>query len=158
MDSNNSAIQVFKYNGSRKVRTVDRDGEVWFVAKDVCNILEVADYHQAVERLDDDERGRYKVPTPRGIQEMTTINEPGLYKLIFKSRKTEAKNFTRWVTHEVLPAIRKTGAYAVNGDIQNHIRKLEAENKLLHEKVDAMLEQPDRKRSAFLMGSQFDLP
>ena len=67
MDSNNSAIQVFKYNGSRKVRTVDRDGEVWFVAKDVCNILEVADYHQAVERLDDDERGRYKVPTPRGI-------------------------------------------------------------------------------------------
>ena len=89
---------------------------------------------------------------------MTTINEPGLYKLIFKSRKTEAKNFTRWVTHEVLPAIRKTGAYAVNGDIQNHIRKLEAENKLLHEKVDAMLEQPDRKRSAFLMGSQFDLP
>lgn len=132
MDSNNSAIQAFN---------VDKDGEVWFVAKDVCIILGLADIHTAIRSLDDDEKGRQSLPTPGGIQEMTIINEPGLYKLTFKSRKTEAKNFTRWVTHKVLPAIRKTGAYSVNGDMQKQLHKLEAENILLHEKVDAMLEQ-----------------
>ena len=156
MDSNNSAIQVFNYN-SRQVRTIDRDGEVWFVAKDVCNVLGLADIHTAIRSLDDDEKGRQSLPTPGGIQEMTIINESGLYKLTFRSNKPEAKKFTKWVTSEVLPAIRKTGAYALNGDMQKQLHKLEAENILLHEKVDAMLEQPDRKRSAFLMGYQFDV-
>ena len=108
-----SELQVFIY-GSEPVRTVEIDGENWLVAKDVCKILEIADYHQAVERLDDDERGRYKVPTPRGEQEMTVINESGLYKLTFRSNKPEAKKFTKWVTSEVLPTLRKTGNFNIN--------------------------------------------
>ena len=152
MDSNNSAIQAFNYDGSRQVRTIDRDGEVWFVAKDVCIILGLADVSMATRNLDADEKGTSKVCTPGGMQDLTIINEPGLYKLIFKSRKTEAKNFTRWVTHKVLPAIRKTGAYALNGDMQKQLRKLEAENILLHEKVDAMLEQLAETRSFAALG------
>ncbi|MBQ6664168.1 MAG: winged helix-turn-helix transcriptional regulator [Synergistaceae bacterium] len=105
-------LQVFVY-GSEPVRTIEIDGENWLVAKDVCNILEIVDYHQAVERLDDDERGRYKVPTPGGIQEMTVINESGLYKLTFRSNKPEAKKFTKWVTSEVLPTLRKTGSFNI---------------------------------------------
>ena len=102
MDSNNSAIQVFNYN-SRQVRTIDRDGEVWFVAKDVCDILEHTNARKAVKSLDDDEKmtvtNSYSHSGQRGgAQLMTFVNEPGLYKLIFKSRKTEAKNFTRWVS------------------------------------------------------------
>ena len=110
-----NALQVFRYK-DKQVRTVDHDGEVWFVAKDVCVILEIVDYHQAVEVLDEDEKGiGYSIPTPSGMQNMTIINEPGLYKLIFKSRKPEAKSFTRWVTHDVLPTIRKTGSYTIPG-------------------------------------------
>ena len=151
MDSNNSAIQVFNYN-SRQVRTIDRDGEVWFVAKDIADILEFDDATHAIRCLDDDEKGLHKMETLGGIQDMTIISEPGLYKLIFKSRKTEAKKFTRWVTHKVLPAIRKTGAYSVNGDMQKQLHKLEAENILLHEKVDAMLEQLAETRSFAALG------
>lgn len=104
------ALQVFEYKGTQ-VRTVERDGEIWFVAKDVCNVLEIADYHQAVETLDDDERGRYSVPTPGGMQTMTVISEPGLYALVLKSRKAEAKDFSRWVRHDVLMQIAHTGSY-----------------------------------------------
>ena len=104
-------LQVFVY-GTEPVRTIEMNGENWLVAKDVCKILEIADYHQAVDRLDDDERGRYKVPTPGGMQEMTVINESGLYKLTFRSNKPEAKKFTKWVTSEVLPTLRKTGRYS----------------------------------------------
>ena len=142
MDSNNSALQVFEYDGSRKVRTIDRDGEVWFVGKDVAEILGYIETAKAIrEHVEEEDKGVSVLDTPGGKQSMTIINESGLYSLILSSKRPNAKKFKRWVTHKVLPAIRKTGAYAVNGDIQNHIRKLEAENKLLHEKVDAMLEQ-----------------
>lgn len=161
MDNNKSAIQVFEYDGSRQVRTVEKDGEMWFVAKDVCDILEHTNARKAVKSLDDDEKSSvtisYGTSKLGGNPNMVIVNEPGLYKLIFKSRKTEAKNFTRWVTHEVLPSIRKTGAYAVNGDIQNHIRRLEAENKLLHEKVDSMLEQLEADRSFAVLGKVVSL-
>jgi len=76
-------------------------------------VLNIADVSDAVERLDDDEKGRGKIPTPGGDQEMLTINESGLYTLILRSNKPEAKSFRKWVTSEVLPSIRKTGAYAV---------------------------------------------
>ena len=98
---------------SHQVRTTTIDGEVWFVAKDICDILEIADTHTAIRELDEDEKGGHNIPTPGGMQDMTIINEPGLYKLIFKSRKPEAKSFTRWVTHDVLPSIRKTGSYSL---------------------------------------------
>lgn len=102
----------FDYSG-RQVRTVTRDGEPWFVARDVCAVLEIRNVADAVAALDDDEKGVATVDTPGGDQRVGIINEPGLYSLILRSRKPEAKAFKRWVTHEVLPAIRKTGRYGV---------------------------------------------
>ena len=95
-----------------QVRVVtDEQGSPWFVAADVCAALGLPDTHKAVCRLDDDEKGVASIHTPGGVQSMTTVNEPGLYSLILGSRKPEAKRFKRWVTHEVLPAIRRTGHY-----------------------------------------------
>ena len=105
-------LQVFNYD-SRQVRTVIQDGEPWFVAKDVCDILEIKDVSMATQSLDDDEKDTSKIGTPGGMQTMTTISEPGLYALVLKSRKPEAKQFSHWVRHEVLPSIRKTGSYSI---------------------------------------------
>jgi len=93
------------------VRTVLKDGEPWFVAADVCRALEIGDTHKAVERLDDDEKGRSLIPTLGGEQELLIVNEPGLYTLVLGSRKPEARAFKRWITHEVIPAVRKHGGY-----------------------------------------------
>ena len=93
------------------VRTVLKDGEPWFVAADVCRALEIGDTHKAVERLDDDEKGRSLIPTLGGDQELLIVNEPGLYTLVLGSRKPEARAFKRWITHEVIPSIRKHGGY-----------------------------------------------
>ena len=98
------------------VRTiVDDKGEPWFVAKDVCAILELGNITEALRPLDDDERGSVTLNTLGGNQDMLTVSESGLYSLIFRSRKPEAKRFKKWVTSEVLPSIRKTGAYLVPG-------------------------------------------
>ncbi|MGE4536300.1 MAG: Bro-N domain-containing protein [Desulfovibrio sp.] len=106
-----NAMQPFFFDG-RQVRVVlGEQGEPWFVAKDVCSVLVISDHHQAVARLDEDERGRCIVPTPSGAQEMTAVSESGLYALIFTSRKPEAKAFRRWVTGTVLPAVRRTGRF-----------------------------------------------
>ena len=93
------------------MRTVLKDGEPWFVAADVCRALEIGDTHKAVERLDDDEKGRSLIPTLGGEQELLIVNEPGLYTLVLGSRKPEARAFKRWITHEVIPSIRKHGGY-----------------------------------------------
>lgn len=103
----NSLQQVFVYQ-ERPVRTFKEKGNIWFIAKDVCNILEISKHRDAVSRLDEDERGSVLVDTLGGPQEVASINEPGLYSLILTSRKPEAKSFKRWITHEVLPSIRKT--------------------------------------------------
>ena len=95
----------------RLVRAVNKEGAPWFVGKDVCEILHIKDYHQALDRLDDDERGGCTVPTPSGEQIMSIVSEPGVYRLIFTSRRPEAEHFKRWLAHEVLPTIRKTGQY-----------------------------------------------
>lgn len=108
----NELEKVFEYEG-RQVRTVIRDGEIWFVGKDVCDILEHSNSRMALDRLDDDEKGVSSTDTLGGKQEMQVVNEPGLYSLILGSRKPEAKVFKRWVTHEVLPTIRQTGMYGV---------------------------------------------
>lgn len=93
------------------VRTVTIDGEPWFVANDVCAVL---DLHsgRALARLDEDEKGVRSTQTPGGMQDLAHVNEPGLYVLVLGSRKPEAKAFKRWITHEVLPAIRRTGSYS----------------------------------------------
>lgn len=105
-----SLPQVF-HNAGREIRLVMIEDNPWWIAADVCDILELKNTAMAVKGLDDDERGISNVYTPSGNQEMTIINESGLYSLILRSRKAEAKAFKKWITSEVLPAIRKTGSY-----------------------------------------------
>jgi len=108
-----SNIIPFSYQ-EKEIRIIeDQDGNPWWVAKDVCEILDLADANKAVKNLDDDERGTTKVRTPGGEQSMIIINESGLYTLILRSNKPEAKPFRKWVTSEVLPSIRKTGSYSM---------------------------------------------
>lgn len=106
--------QAFIFNASnQQVRTVTIENEPYFVAKDVCLILGISNHNDAVSRLDDDEKRGSALPTPSGTQQMMVVNESGLYHLIFQSRKPEAKAFRKWVTAEVLPALRRTGRYEV---------------------------------------------
>lgn len=106
--------QAFIFNASnQQVRTVTIESEPYFVAKDVCLILGISNHNDAVSRLDDDEKRGSALPTPSGTQQMMVVNESGLYHLIFQSRKPEAKAFRKWVTAEVLPALRRTGRYEV---------------------------------------------
>lgn len=97
------------------------EGEPWFVAADVCRALGLGNSRQTLSYLDDDEKGVITSDTLGGKQEMSTINEPGLYSLILRSRKPEAKAFKRWITHEVIPAIRKTGGYIAGQETMGSI-------------------------------------
>lgn len=106
-------VQIFTFE-EREVRVVDRDGAPWWVAKDVCEVLGL-DIASGARGLEDDEKALQIMQTLGGSQEMTIISEAGLYSLILRSRKPEAKRFKRWVTHDVLPAIRATGAYVLPG-------------------------------------------
>ena len=115
MNNNESSLAPFAFEG-RQVRVItDEQGEPWFVAADVCSVLDIGNPRQAMSRLDEDEKGVISTDTPGGEQSMTTVNEPGLYNLVLGSRKPQARRFKRWVTHEVLPAIRRTGRYAIAG-------------------------------------------
>lgn len=109
-----NGLQVFNYNSS-EVRTVMRDGEPWFCLVDVCRVLDLSSPHKVAERLDRDELTGIKVRSGGQTREMTFINESGLYSVILRSDKPEAKPFRKWVTSEVLPTIRKTGGYGVDG-------------------------------------------
>lgn len=116
-------IQVFSNEKFGQVRTVMRGGEPWFVAADVCKALEIGNTAQAASKLDDDEKGIISNDTLGGRQNMLAVNEPGLYSLVLGSRKKEAKDFKRWITHEVIPSIRKTGGYVKDSEvfIQNYL-------------------------------------
>lgn len=103
-------LKIFNYQ-SNEVRTVMKDGEPWFVLKDVCRVLSISKHRDLAARLDADERGSVRVDTPGGPQETIIINESGLYSVILRSDKAEAKPFRKWVTSQVLPAIRRTGGY-----------------------------------------------
>lgn len=104
----NNEIQTFNFNAATLRTLTDENGEPWFVAKDVCDILGHSNASMALDRLDDDERAKFNL----GRQgEANIVNEAGLYALVLGSRKPEARTFKRWVTHEVLPTIRKYGAY-----------------------------------------------
>ena len=108
-----NSLQLFQ-NTNWKVRVVMLDGEPWFVAKDVCECLELGNPSQAIARLEDDERCLISNEALRANGETAVVSEPGLYSLVLGSRKPDAKAFKRWVTHEVLPSIRKTGSYSVS--------------------------------------------
>ena len=98
-----------------------KDGEPWFVAADVCRAIGLSDVSMSVRKLDDDEKGTSSICTLGGEQKMTVVNEPGLYSLVLGSRKPQAKEFKRWITHEVIPSIRKHGAYATEATIDKII-------------------------------------
>ena len=108
----NSQITPFDFNGNN-VRTIaDDQGEPWFVLKDVCDVLEMQAPHMVAKRLDQQDRNTTSVLASDGKRYQTTIvNESGLYDVILDSRKPQAREFRRWVTSEVIPSIRKTGAY-----------------------------------------------
>lgn len=111
-------LRTFTDERFGSVRTVLRDGEPWFVAADVCRVLELSNPTVSVGRLDDDERAKFNL----GRQgEGTIVSEPGLYALVLGSRKPEAKAFKRWITHEVIPAIRKHGGYLTPEAIEKAI-------------------------------------
>jgi prophage antirepressor-like protein len=113
-----NGLQIFSYH-DMQVRTVQQDGESWWVLKDVCDVLDLKQPHRVAARLDDDERTFLTVVDSAGKkQEMSIINEPGLYSVILRSSKPEAKSFKRWITHEVLPSIRKTGSYTTQADLR----------------------------------------
>lgn len=104
-------LQIFKNDTFGQVRILEKDNELWFVAKDVCDCLEIKNTTDALKRLDNDERSRFNL----GRQgETNIVNEYGLYNLVLSSRKPEAKEFKRWITHDVIPQIRKTGTYSMN--------------------------------------------
>ena len=149
----NELVNVFNYQ-TKEVRTVIKDGEPWFVAKDVCEILEISNNRDAVSRLSEHMIGVVTADTPGGSQSMTVINEAGVYKLVFTSRKPEAEKFIDWIVTEVLPSIRKHGMYATENTIEKMLEdpdtmiqlltklKLERKAKLLEQaKVNTLEER-----------------
>ena len=131
-------ITVFENKEFGAVRTATINGEPWFVANDVCAILEID--RTQTRRLDDDEKGVCLIHTLGGDQKMSIVNEFGLYSLILRSRKPEATAFRRWITHEVIPAIRKYGMYATTPTL----RKFQENPELIRLVCERMLAEKDR--------------
>lgn len=139
-------LQVFNNEMFGNVRIILQNDGPWFVAKDVCNCLCINDTSKAIGRLDVDEKGTNSIPTPGGSQILLTVNEYGLYSLVLSSRKPEAKEFKRWVTHEVLPSLRKYGSYNMNipktlpDSLKAYASEIEA-----HNQTKALLEEQKPK-------------
>ena len=154
-----NSLQLFQ-NTDWKVRVVMRDGEPWFVAKDVCECLDLGNPSQAIARLEDDERWLISNEALRANGETAVVSEPGLYSLVLGSRKPEAKAFKRWVTHEVLPSIRKTGGYGIRtvddmiNDPDTAIRLL-TQLKILRLQNDQLaMERDEAIRTKAMIGSR----
>lgn len=98
---------------AQHVRSVMIDGEPWFAAKDACEVVGISKYRDALAQLDEDERVSAAMDTPGGVQQMVLVSEPGVYALMLISRSPRVKAFRRWITHEVIPAIRRTGSYSL---------------------------------------------
>lgn len=112
-------MQLFEFNneatgGSFGLSAMEKDGQIWFVAADVCKALEIKNSRDALSNLDEDEKGVATTDTLGGRQQVATINESGLYSLVLRSRKESAKRFKKWITSQVVPSIRKHGGY-ING-------------------------------------------
>lgn len=124
-------LQVFSYEG-KEVRTIQRNGETWWVLKDVCGVLELSNARMIADRLDEDDVSLAYVTDSMGRQQQTNIvNESGLYNVILRSDKPEAKKFKRWVTHEVLPQIRRHGAYITTSKLEEIMNDPDSWIKLL---------------------------
>ena len=156
----NNEIQRFDFKGASLRTLTDEAGEPWFVAKDVCDILGIDTNHLG-ESLDSDEMNTLRITegNTRGNPNKTIISEPGLYRLVMKSRKSEAKEFQRWVTHEVLPQIRKTGGYIPTTDVDDDMtilakavmigqRTMEAQKQRIAEQQTRIVELEPKARFA----------
>ncbi|WP_163538271.1 phage antirepressor KilAC domain-containing protein [Gracilibacillus sp. YIM 98692] len=134
--------QLTKIFNGHQLRIINNGDETEFVAKDVCDILEIKNSRMALSRLDGDEKGVSSIDTHGGYQKIGTVNEFGLYNLVLSSRKPEAKQFKRWVTHEVIPSIRKNGYYELEKPsymIDDPIKR--AERWIIERKEYELLEQ-----------------
>jgi anti-repressor protein len=109
-----TSLNVFENEQFGKVRTVMKNGQPYFIAADVCKCLEIADVSAATARLDFDELVRVKIVSGGQTRELNAVSEAGIYSLVLGSRKPEAKQFKRWVTHDIIPSIRKNGGYIAN--------------------------------------------
>ncbi len=142
----NSEVQLFENSQFGKVRVIMKDGDPWFVAKDVCECLDIQNPTMSLRSLDSDEKADLSIIeiSSNGTEQARNVNiisESGLYSLVLRSRKPEAKVFKRWVTHEVLPSIRKTGGYSTsneNHQILQAIETLALQNQELNNKIDAL--------------------
>lgn len=138
-------MQIFNNEEFGEVRTVVIDGEPWFVGKDVANALGYKDTVSATRKnVEEEDKGVCPVGTPSGIQQMTIINESGLYSLIFGSKLPSAKKFKRWVTSEVLPSLRKTGGYKAPQTIPEQIQLLAQGNVELNKRVDTLTDRMNK--------------
>lgn len=131
-------FQVFENSEFGKLRIIDKEGEVWFVGKDVAEMLGYKDTTNAVKaHVDKEDKMGWQITTPsRGLQKMTIINESGLYSLVLSSKLPTAKQFKRWVTNEILPSIRKTGGYVVKGKEKEFLHNL---NSPIHSEVENLI-------------------
>ena len=129
------------------IRILGTPDKPWFVASEICEVLGIANYRDAVSRLDDDEKGVATTDTLGGPQQVNIISESGLYQLIFQSRKPEARRFRKWVTGEVLPSIRQHGFFLVTGGIPLAMRQLQA-IELQHEAAKLRVEAAILERRA----------
>ena len=127
-------LQIFNNEEFGEIRTITKDNEPWFVASDICRSLDLSNPTMAMQRIDDDEKAKFNLGLSGG--ETNCVNEYGLYSLVLASRKREAKDFKRWITHEVLPSIRKTGSYNKPMSTAEKIQLLAQGNEELNERVD----------------------
>lgn len=149
-----SDLQIFNYNGN-EVRTIQKDGEPWWVLKDVCGVLGLKNPTMIAERLEDDEVTKFNLGGLSG--ETNIINESGLYNVILRSDKPEAKPFRKWVTSEVLPSIRKTGGYQVPKTTGEQIQLLARGYTDLEQAVSGIKEDvSDLKENMPLYGCEID--
>lgn len=126
-------LQVFSDPEFGEIRVTEKNGEPWFVAADVCRALEIGNPTQAMTRLDDDE---ITLISNEGGRKVNFVSEPGLYSLVLGSRKKEAKIFKRWITHEVIPSIRKHGLYATENTVEAMLNDPDTAIRLLQEVKD----------------------
>lgn len=138
-------LQIFIYSGAQ-LRTIQQPDGLWWVLRDVCQVLGIANHKNVSARLDEDEKGVYRMDTPGGIQEVTIINEPGLYSVILRSDKPEAKAFKRWVVHEVLPSIRKNGSYGMNTEALQELAEINRQLEQYRQRYESVDEEVAQAR------------
>ena len=141
--------QKFEFKGNLVRMKTDENEQYWFAGIDVCNILGYADSHQKIKSLDEDEYRLDRIVDSQGkLKETLTVNEFGLYSLILTSTKPEAKEFKRWITHEVLPAIRKVGRYTTEEERarEDELQKIASEIQALTSEKDDLQKRLNEKK------------